>query len=53
MIGETYALTLIVPFAVFAVIMIIAEILPKCKGGQNEQSVTNCNHLSSPKTSDN
>jgi len=36
MIGETYALTLIVPFAVFAVIMIIAEILPKCKGGQDE-----------------
>jgi hypothetical protein len=28
MIGETYALTIIVPFAVFAVIMIIAEILP-------------------------
>jgi len=36
MIGETYALTIIVPFAVFAVIMIIAEILPKCKGGQDE-----------------
>jgi hypothetical protein len=36
MIGETYALSIIVPFAVFAVIMIIAEILPKCKGGNNE-----------------
>jgi len=31
MIGETYALSIIVPFAVFAVIMIIAEILPKNK----------------------
>lgn len=33
MIGQTYALTLIIPFALFAVIMIIAEILPKnrCK----------------------
>jgi len=33
MIGEAYALSIIVPFAVFAVIMIIAEILPKnrCK----------------------
>jgi hypothetical protein len=31
MIGEIYALSIIVPFAVFAVIMIIAEILPKNK----------------------
>lgn len=38
MIGETYALTLIVPVAVFALIMLLVAIVPnnKCKKGHNE-----------------